>query len=246
MIELNPLRRRILQTAYHAGEGHIPSALSILEIVHTLHVSVMRAADGTLLDKANWRAPGADQFVLSKGHGCLALYAVLEACGFITADDMVAFCKPGGKLGGHPCADNVPGVWASTGSLGHGLPIAVGMAYAKTLRREKGLVFCLVGDGEMQEGSCWEALRLADDLYLENLRVIVDKNGTHDTMTLGYHQSASDALDNLAGIRDDSYRISLVDTVKGKGIARMEEDPDAWHRRRPTPQEYREMMEELA
>ena len=260
--DLTPLRRRILETAYHAGEGHVPSALSILEIVQVLYTDTMSPngeRSGALLDKANWQEPDADCFVLSKGHGCLALYAVLEACAFIGGADMATFCKRGGGLGGHPDADKIPGVWASTGSLGHGLPIAVGMAYAKKIRGDKGRVFCLVGDGEMQEGSALEALRLVQALDVANLCLIVDCNGSHGKsaplfailrgfefhvrIVAGHDRHVlPPALSNYS-----TYPVAVMaQTIKGYGIPAMAKDPAAWHRRTPTADEYRKMMEFLA
>lgn len=243
--EAAELRRCIVQTAYHAGEGHIPSALSIVDIVWTLYDQVMVEAD---------------RFVLSKGHGCLALYVVLEAKGIITAEDLDQFAKRGGRLGGHPGPD-VPGVCAATGSLGHGLPIAVGMAYAKKLANEPGRVFCLVGDGEMQEGSCIEALRLAQALDVSNLCVIVDANASHPGGTqtqlhrifaaYGFTVRAIDGHDRgLVGAASDNfttYPLAVIaQTVKGNGVKMMEKNPGAWHRRVPTPDEYRAIMEGIA
>lgn len=255
MTDLNALRRRILETAFHANEGHIPSALSILEIVWTLYDKVLGVTP------ENWREPGANQFVLSKAHGCLALYAVLEAKGFITQDDMDRFCQPGGILGGHPGPD-VPGVWAACGSLGHGLGMAVGMAYAKKLRKEAGRVHCLVGDGECQEGSCHEAWALAravDEVPQRlPLTVLIDGNGSHsgwnEALPLVYSEpywgseekGAMPLAETLLRYDDlyDAY-VLHIHTTKGAGIPEMERDPAAWHRRVPTPQQYREMMEGL-
>lgn len=261
------LRRRILETAYHAREGHVPSALSIVDIIWTLYDQVM-GLPVTKIDQGgsawadlslqNWAEPHADQFVLSKGHAALALYAVLEAKGFLLPELMTKFCTLGGKLGGHPDAHKMPGVWVSTGSLGHGLPFAVGMAYAKRVRGEKGRVFCLVGDGEMQEGSALEALRFVQQLDCANLCLIVDANDTHGKVTAlasvlrayEFHvriveghdpQWLAPALGNYS-----TYPVAvLARTTKGKGIKAMERDPQAWHRRVPTAEEFREMMEAL-
>lgn len=236
----NALRRRILETAYRAGEGHIASALSIVDIVWTLYNEVM--TDG-------------DHFVLSKGHGCLALYAVLEAKYALPID---GYCKPGSPLAGHPSRDAGGMIEFSTGSLGHGLPAAVGMAYAKKINDEPGRVFCLVGDGEMQEGSALEALRLVQLLDVSNLCLIVDANGSHGKPTPliallrglqfhvrirdGHEAGLSPALGNYS-----TYPVALIAlTTKGKGVKAMERDPAAWHRRVPTADEYRQMMEELA
>lgn len=257
MSDINALRRRILETAFHAREGHLPSSLSILEIVWTLYDKVLTAPPDytishqgkpsrTAITPSNWQECGADQFVLSKAHGSLALYAVLESKGFIAADDMDAFCQPGGLLGGHP-GPNVPGMFGACGSLGHGLGMAVGMAYAKKLRKEAGRVYCLVGDGELQEGSCAEAARLSSGLPLT---IIVDANGSHtfDPAPL-WNWIVVHAADRLAEaeVRPDTGDVHtfIVQTTKGAGIPEMERDPAAWHRKIPSPQQYREMMEGL-
>src|SRR5580692_4765522 len=137
---INDLKRQILVAAHRAKEGHIASALSILDILYVLHNDVL--------------GPN-DQFVLSKGHGCLALYAILGL-------DMTNFCNYDSLLGGHPDRLKVPGVIASTGSLGHGIGQAVGIALAKKINGYTGRVFALVGDGECEEGSVWESFNLIE------------------------------------------------------------------------------------
>ena len=157
---LNELRKQIVIAAHKAKEGHVPSALSILDILHVLHEEVLGPDD---------------KFVLSKGHGSLALYAVL---GLAFSD----FCQYESKLGGHPDRTKVPGIAVSSGSLGHGIGQAVGIALAKQIAPEgSGRVFCLVGDGECEEGSVWEAFNLAERYKLANLTVIVDLNGSNDS-----------------------------------------------------------------
>ena len=152
---IKKLRNRILEVAYRDGMGHIPSALSILDIVWTLYDKVMTKDD---------------QFILSKGHGVMALYAVLEEKGLMKWDT---------KLMGHPKRGGA--ILASTGSLGHGLPIAVGLALAKKIKGEQGIVYVLIGDGEMNEGTSWESGLLIQYLKLNNIHVIVDDNNTSQT-----------------------------------------------------------------
>ena len=151
---IEKLRKRILEVAYRDQMGHIPSALSILDIIYTLYNSVMTKDD---------------QFILSKGHGVMALYAVLEEKGLMTWND---------KLMGHPKRGGA--ILASTGSLGHGLPMAVGLALAKKIKGEAGRVFCLIGDGECNEGTTWESAMVAAHHKLDNLVVIVDQNHSSD------------------------------------------------------------------
>lgn len=218
------LRRTILETAHRAKEGHVPSALSILDIVWCLYDACLGPDD---------------RFVLSKGHGCLALYAVLAEKGIIPRDWLDHFCAPRSALQGHP-ERGTPGVVCSTGSLGHGLPMAVGMAYAKKILGEPGTVFCLIGDGEAQEGSVFEAMRLTDELGLNNLSVIVDMNEPERarharrlSAFVDFVWEISDGHDHDA-IRNGlklPLRLIFAQTEKGHGIAEMAADPRAWHHR---------------
>lgn len=237
------LRRRILEVAFNSNAGHIPSALSIVDIVATLYRDVMGADD---------------RFVLSKGHGCLALYVVLEALGRFPGEELDTFCRPGSKFGGHPDANKIPGVEASTGSLGHGLPFALGLAYAKKIGNEPGRIFCLIGDGEIQEGSTIEAVALAARLDAAKLIIVVDCNGSHGVRgdiaklltALGYNIRYAEGHNAYSvKINCDEYSTYplavLADTRKGSGVRRMERDPGAWHRRTPTALEFSEMMTEL-
>lgn len=220
----------------------MPSALSILDIVWTLYVGI--------------EATAKDEVILSKGHGCLALYAVLEKTGWLPTEWANLFCVSGGLLG-HPERNPDFDIPATTGSLGHGLPMAAGMALAKKIKNETGRVFCIVGDGEMEEGSCWEALHIAARLKLSNLVLIVDANNTSPNH-IDAHGSLSDKflafgwfvmrcnghdttllermLEPCGGVGPS---VLIADTVKGKGIAAMEADPAQWHHRAPT----REMVE---
>src|SRR5438132_5407665 len=156
------LRRRIVDVIARSRRGHVGSAFSILEIVRVLFDSILR------YDPKNPRWADRDRFVLSKGHGCLALYALLAEKGFFSQDELDKFCEFGALLGGHP-QYGIPGVEASTGSLGHGLPIAVGMALAARMDRRSHRVIALLGDGECEEGTIWEAAMSAAKNRLANL-----------------------------------------------------------------------------
>jgi transketolase len=153
----NGMRKRLLEVTRIAGRGHIGPALSILEIVEVLYNRVMEIS--VPLSAQTWQC--RDRFILSKGHGCLGLYVGLEAKGL---------------LGGHPESAFVPAIEFSTGSLGHGLPVAVGIAKAGVMKKQNWRVFVLVGDGELNEGSNWEAAAHASKHKLDNLLVIVDYN----------------------------------------------------------------------
>ncbi len=163
------LRREIMAMVAHARRGHIAPAFSLVEILAVLYDHIMRynPADPT------W--PDRDRFILSKGHGCLAQYAVLADKGFFSRDLYPQFCAPDGILGGHP-EEIVPGVEAPTGSLGHGLAIAVGFALAARMDQRDYRSFVVLGDGECGEGSVWEAAMAAAMHKLDNLIVLVDYN----------------------------------------------------------------------
>src|SRR5271170_4367923 len=162
------LRRRLIDVLARARRGHLGSAFSVLEIVRVLFDHVLR------YDPKNPRWDGRDRFILSKGHGCLAHYALLAEKGFFPEKELDRFCEFGALLGGHP-EYGIPGVEASTGSLGHGLPIAVGMAIAARIDKKAHRVIAVLGDGECEEGSVWEAAMCAAKYRLSNLTAIVDR-----------------------------------------------------------------------
>lgn len=161
--------RSLVIDGLSAGRGHVGSSLSLIEIIRVLYDDVMNVRPA----EPEW--PDRDRFILSKGHGCLGLYAVLADHGFFPKVELTHFCKPGALLGGHVDA-HIPGIEASTGALGHGLPIGVGAALAARLRGRASRVFVVTGDGELNEGSIWEAALAASKHKLDNLTVIVDYN----------------------------------------------------------------------
>jgi transketolase len=161
--------RSLVIDGLSAGRGHVGSPLSIVEILRVLYDDVLDVRP----KQPDW--PERDRFILSKGHGCLALYAILADHGFFPKEELKRFCKPNALLGGHVDA-HIPGIEASTGALGHGLPIGVGMALAARMRGRKSRVFVVTGDGELGEGSVWEAALAASKHGLQNLTVIVDYN----------------------------------------------------------------------
>ena len=163
------LRLKLLQTLDSCRRGHIGSALSIMEIVRVLYDDVL-TYDAT---NPNWAA--RDRFILSKGHGCLALYLLLAEKGFFPESELSTACEFNSRLGGHPLY-GLPGVEAATGSLGHGLSIGIGMALSARIDRSPHRVFVLLGDGECQEGTIWEAALSAHKHKLDNLTILVDRN----------------------------------------------------------------------
>ena len=226
------IRRKILQMAHKAQEGHVPSSLSIVEPVLAVFT--------------DWDVGprGLDSFILSKGHGCLALYAALASKGLLKSQDLDSIGQKGSALGGHPDMTKIEGVEASTGSLGHGLPMAVGLAYAKMHFMGKGRVFALVGDGECNEGVIWESALLASHHKLRNLTVWVDYNRSGDRAldmeplaakwkAFGFQVFEIDGHDLQAiratiSIESDKPTAIIGNSTKGKGVDFMENSPQ-WH-----------------
>jgi transketolase len=155
-------RLRLLRMHYESGVGHLGGNLSCLDLMLVLHHDIMRSAD---------------QFVLSKGHSAGAYYVTLWTQGKLNDEDLQQFHKDGTRLSGHPPTSGIDEILFATGSLGHGLPLAAGLALAKRLKGEPGRVYCLTSDGEWNEGSCWEALIFARHHRLHNLTIMVDLNG---------------------------------------------------------------------
>ncbi len=252
-------RRRIAKMCFEGKDGHIPSAFSIIDIVVTLYQKYLKFD----AKKPQW--PERDYFILSKGHGCLALYVVLARHGFITENDLNSFCRSGGILGEHPDLTKVPGVEANTGSLGHGLSMAVGLALGLRIRQFKNKIYVLVGDGECQEGTVWEAANIANNRELGNLCVVVDWNGSaaqlmpkenldakwkafgwKTTVINGHVQKELDqAMRDVQFLSTGQPHVILAKTVKGYGVPLLE-GHGTWHHRIPTQEEMRVIMEALA
>ena len=163
------LRRLIIKCIEAGGRGHVGPAMSLVEILRVLYDQFL------IYDSKNTKLKTRDRFILSKGHGCLALYAILADKGFFSKEELSNTCEPKSILGGHP-ETKVPGVEASTGALGHGLPIGVGMALAAKLKKEKHRIVVVIGDGESDEGSIWESAMSASKHKLSNLIVLLDYN----------------------------------------------------------------------
>src|SRR5579862_2129584 len=164
------LRRAIVEALIGGDRGHVGSSLSLIEILRVLYDDILRYRPS----EPRWA--GRDRCILSKGHGCLALYAILADKGFFPKAELATFCRSGSRLGGHPESGHVPGVEASTGALGHGLSIGVGMALAMRMQRRDSHVYVVTGDGEINEGAIWEAAMSASKHKLGNLTLLVDYN----------------------------------------------------------------------
>lgn len=259
--EAREIRRRILLTIQAAGLGHVGGDLSVTDILTTLFFGVLD------IDPANPTKPDRDRLILSKGHCAAALYTVLARRGFFEESELGTFMKPLSRLNGHPNRRKVPGVEANTGPLGHGLPIAVGAAVGLKLRGLKSRCFCVTGDGELQEGSNWEAAMYAGHRKLGNLTAIVDRNGlqqgattaeTNDLTPLADKFSAfgwdveevdghdhGQLLDVLAHRRHERPLFVLARTVKGKGVSFMENRVE-WHHKVPSDEQVADALKELA
>jgi transketolase len=240
------LRHLIVRALAGGKRGHIGSSMSLVEIMRVLYDDILRYRP----HEPNWQ--GRDRCILSKGHGCLALYVVLADKGFFPLEVLDTFCKRDSILGGHPEAGKVPGVEASTGSLGHGVPIAVGRAMALRMRKSDSRVFVVTGDGEINEGSVWEAALSANKHRLDNLTLLVDYNKIQSAgptaeildleplldkwRSFGFAAAEVDGHD-VHALRELLRRTPLAPgrptaivchTVKGKGISFAEHDPE-WH-----------------
>ncbi|MCL4367011.1 transketolase [Patescibacteria group bacterium] len=253
--QIKILKRLIVQAAKTAGEGHIPSAFSILDILWVLYERVLK------VDPKHPDNPNRDRFVLSKGQASLGLYAILSNKGFFPKSYFKTYSQFSSILGGHPDSNKIPGVEASTGSLGHGLPMAVGMALGLKILGNRSKVFCLVGDGECNEGSIWESILIAAHHQLDNLACIVDYNHSTDrALQLGNlkqkfnsfgwetvringhnHQEIYQALKQKT---DKKPYCVIAQTIKGYGCKLMENNP-AWHHKAPNEEEFKEIMEQL-
>ena len=240
------LRRLVVDALAGGDRGHVGSSMSLIEILRVLYDDVLR------FRPAEPRWVERDRCILSKGHGCLALYAVLADKGFFPVSELATFCRSGSRLGGHPEAGQVPGVEASTGALGHGLSIGVGMALAARMERRDSRVYVVTGDGEINEGSIWEAAMSAAKHRLANLTVLVDYNKiqsagfTRDILDLepladkwraigfaahevdGHDVGALRALLAERPVTGGKPRAIICHTVKGRGIGFAENDP-GWH-----------------
>ena len=250
---LTDLRKLIITASSLAHEGHVPSAFSILEILYVIYVVIPAKHKSVTLKDFD--------FILSKGHGSLALYAALTASGHIDESWVQDFCKDQSNFGGHPDRNKVSGVVASTGSLGHGLPITIGRILANRQKNLKQRSFCLVGDGELNEGSCWESLMLAENFKLNELCLIVDNNiSTTRAVTtfnleekfksFGFQVFVIDGHDLIELEKTLTMPISqnpvavIANTTKGKGLRDMENSFE-WHHRSPNKNELSIFLEEL-
>lgn len=254
-------RRSVVRMIERAQLGHIGGDFSVTDILTALFFGVLDIdpADPTRLDR--------DRFILSKGHCAAALYSTLAATGYFPASELETFMAPLSPLNGHPNRVKVPGVETNTGPLGHGLPVGVGTAIGARLQGRTSRTFVVLGDGEMQEGSNWEALMTAAHQKLDNLTIVIDRNRlqqgdrTEDTNALdpldqkliafGFELRVIDGHDFaqlLAAFVPSTTGkpvAVIANTVKGKGVSFIE-DRVEWHHKVPTGEQVAAALEELA
>lgn len=250
-------RKRILDVSQQVTALHIAPAFSCLEITDAIyHIFMRQSQDGNFFDT----------FLMSKGHGCLSQYVMLEEFGILKTIDIEQYCTPEGILGAHPDYGN-PGITASTGSLGHGMGIAAGIAYADKLKKEDRFVYVVLSDGELQEGSTWEAIMMAANLEISNLIVFVDLNdfGGLERMSDAFPafypvaekvsafgwdvaevngHNVEELYSAVINKNDNKPLMVVATTVKGKGVSFMEHVP-IWHYRSPNKEEYQKAVSEL-
>lgn len=258
------LRNHIVTATTKAGSGHPSTSLSMVEIIATLYFGgVLR------YDPSNPQDPDRDRFILSKGHGAPGLYAVLAEAGYFPIDDLLTLREMGSPLEGHPNMCRLPGVEASTGSLGQGYSIGIGHALSGKLDGRDYRVYVMVGDGESEQGQVWEAAMYAGNHGLDNLTLIIDRNGNQQTGRVDDIQPL-DPLDeklrafglevrtidghSLDEIRDafdwarattGTAQAIVANTIKGKGVALLEAGQDKWHGKPIPADEEAKALEEI-
>jgi transketolase len=256
------LRVKILEMLCEAGSGHSGGSLSCVDILAVLYNKVMN------IDPKNPAWEKRDRFVLSKGHCCPALYAVLADLGYFDEKELMTLRKYGSILQGHPYMHDTPGIEVSSGSLGQGLSIAAGMALAAKMDGLANRTYCLMGDGELQEGQIWEAVMAAGHYRLDNLCGIVDKNNlqidgrVEDVMDInplaekfrafnwevvemdGHDLSRIEDSFNKAAYVKNKPTVIIAHTVKGKGVSFMENKSE-WHGQAPDRSRLKQALTEL-
>ena len=256
------LRQDVVRMVVSGKAGHIGGDMSVMDILVSLYFHEMNVGP------ENFSDPGRDKFVLSKGHAVEALYAVLAAKGFFPIDQVIEeFSHFGSKFIGHP-NNKLPGIEMNSGSLGHGLPVCVGMALAEKMNKSSARVYTVMGDGELAEGSVWEGAMAASQYKLDNLCAVVDRNrlqisgNTEDVM---HHDNLCDrfrsfgwnvisvngnSIDELNAAFDTAKTVKgmptvvIANTIKGYGSSVMENKAN-WHHKVPTEEEYQQIMSDL-
>lgn len=255
----NEIRKDIVRMIHSAGSGHPGGSMSCVEILVTLYHNIMDLS----LDENNMRM---DRFILSKGHAAPAYYAVLASKGYISKDELLTLRKYDSNLEGHP-SNKINGVDVSSGSLGQGMSVANGMALEKKLSKKSGMVYCLLGDGEVEEGQVWEAFMSANKYNLNNIVAIIDNNGLQIDGTVESVKKLDKLYEKMVAF---GFNVTIIDghninqlidafqdakisnkpsciiakTIKGKGISFMENNV-SWHGKGISDEDYDIAMKEL-
>tara|TARA_B100000029_G_scaffold118222_1_gene111346 strand:- start:19 stop:774 length:756 start_codon:yes stop_codon:yes gene_type:complete len=245
--ELNKIRYSILQSCFKNKEGHIGSAFSVIEILYVIFKRYFKN----------------HYFILSKGHAAIGVYAVMNHFKILNNKEYKSFCKLNSRLGGHPDSTKLPNLNFSTGSLGHGLPVSSGLAFGLKMKKDKRKIICLIGDQELMEGTTWESLHIISNYNLKNILLIIDRNNS-DFRSIkfiklkkrlsvfcdkilevdGHHvKSLTIAIEKAVKSRN-SFQILIANTIKGKGINSIENNP-AWHHKAPSKEEMENFKVEL-
>lgn len=259
----NNIRKNIVEMVYSAASGHPGGSLSITDVLTFLYFNEMN------IDIDNPKSENRDRLVLSKGHCSPALYSTLAEVGFIEKDSLKTFRKIDSNLQGHPDMKKIPGVDMTSGSLGQGLSVANGMALSAKLDKKDYRVYCIMGDGEIQEGQVWEAAMTSSHYKLDNICVIVDNNnlqidGTVDKVMSPYPIDKKFESFGFNVIVIDGHNFEeiqkafqearetkgkptaiIAKTIKGKGISYME-DQAGWHGKAPNEEQYKMAIDELS
>ena len=248
------IRRSILRASRASGHGHMPTSFSIVEMLCAVYETMKH-------DPANPKWEGRDIFILSKGHGALGFYAVLAHYGYLKTEELNTFGAFKSRLGCHPDRMKAPGVEMSTGSLGHGIAVAAGMALAFRLQNSPRRVYTLIGDGEANEGSVWETVMVATNLKLNNFTILYDSNHSQvrslhipnpgdrfrafgcDVHEVNGHDL--EALKAALAAPASTTKVVVANTIKGCGCPTLTANIFEWHRKSPSPEQLEQLMGEL-
>ena len=245
--ELNKIRYSILQSCFKIKEGHIGSAFSVIEILYVIFKRYFKK----------------HYFILSKGHAAIGVFAVMNHFKILKNKDYKSFCKLNSRLGGHPDSTKLPNLNFSTGSLGHGLPVSSGLAFGLKMKNDKRKIICLIGDQELMEGTTWESLHIISNYNLNNILLIIDRNNSdfRSIKFIKLKKRLSVFCDKISEVNGHnvksltnaiekaiknkkSFQILIANTIKGKGISSIENNP-AWHHRAPSKEEMKNFKVEL-
>jgi transketolase len=253
------LRKMIIEALDGGGRGHLGSSMSLVEILRVLYDSFL------VFDSSNPELEDRDRLILSKGHGCLALYAIMADKNYLKREELKTFCRLDSRLGGHPERGKIPGIEASTGALGHGLPMGVGIALSAKIKNKSFRTVVICGDGEINEGSVWEAAMSASKHKLSNLIVLIDYNKlqsygtTKEVLDMeplvdkwesfgfsvaevdGHNINELETVLNKMPLSNIKPNVIICHTIKGKGFHFAEGRPE-WHHKSGLKREEIDLM----